>query len=54
VEENSSVDDHFYHLTLILRWLYIVKFKFSKAKGTAVHTAMNKFQKKKKAFPGQR
>lgn len=37
-----NVHVKFYHLrTLILRWLYTVKFKFRKTKGTAVNTAIN-------------
>lgn len=49
VEENSSVDNNFYNLTLILRWLYIMKFKFRKAKGTTVNIAM--YESLKKSFP---
>lgn len=46
VEENTSTDGGFYNLTLILRWLYTMKWSFRKAEGTGVNIAMNKSLKK--------
>lgn len=46
VEENTSTDDGFYNLTLILRWLYTMKSSLTKAKGIGVNIALNKYLNK--------